>query len=99
MADRDNARVTTEAVELGIKSLAAYASQLEEFRKRGIAKVNGVGETHRDQNYKKFKDYFTPRWKKMEDFKREVEDFQDYLVKQKDIIIRYILEGNRDKQS
>lgn len=93
----DNARITIEAVELGIKSLADYASQLEEFNKKGKAMVAGIGETHRDQNYKKFADYFVPRWKKMEEFKKEVEEFHHYVVKQKEIIIEYIEAGKRNQ--
>ena len=85
----DNARITTQAVELGIKSLTAYAAQIEEFKKKTIACVQQLGQTHRDQNYKKFYDYFTPKWQTMDKFKKEMEEFRDYLEKHKKIIIEY----------
>lgn len=85
----DKARITTEAVEHGIKSLTEYAAQLEEFKKKTIARVAQLGQTHKDQNYLKFYNYFTPKWQTMDKFKKEVEDFRDYLVVHKGIISEY----------
>lgn len=85
----ENARITTEAVELGIKSLTSYAAQIEEFKKKTFARVEQLGQTHKDQNYKKFHDYFTPKWQTMDKFKKEVEVFRDYLVTHKGIIVEY----------
>ena len=48
-----------------------------------------LGDTHKDQNYKVFCDFFEPIWNKMELFKKEIEGFIEYLEVEKKRIEEY----------
>ena len=54
-----------------------------------------LGETHQEQNYKQFCDFFEPVWKKMDSFIKEVDEFRSYLDEEKKILEEYIDAGNK----
>ena len=87
------AYITVEAAELGIKSFTAYSTQLTEFDKNTKAAFLGLGESHRDQNYAKFAQYFTLFWNKVDVFKKEVDNFESYLEIKKKETEDYIAAG------
>lgn len=91
----DNAQTSLEAVDLGIKSFAAYAAQLLEFDKKTKEAVDKLGESHQDQNYEKYCNFFEPVWAKFIIFKQEIEEFQKYLEVEKREIEDYIKTGNK----
>lgn len=92
MAD-SKAYITIEAAELGIKSFAAYSAQLTEFDKNTKAAFLGLGESHRDQNYETFAQYFNLFWSKVDVFKNEVDNFRGYLEEEKKRTEDYINAG------
>lgn len=89
----DNAKVTLDAVVLGIKSFTEYSAQLTEFDKKTREAVDQLGESHQDQNYLKFCDFFEPVWEKMDVFKQEVEEFKNYLEIEKKRLEEYFEAG------
>lgn len=91
----DNAQMSLEAVDLGIKSLVEYSEQISEFSKETLAVLQELGATHRDQNYSKFCDFFEPIWNKMNFFKNEVDAFRSYLEEEKKLLEEYIETGNK----
>ena len=91
----DNAQVSLEAVILGISSFKAYAEQLSDFDKKTREAVDVLGQTHQDQNYKFFCDFFVPVWAKVDIFKKEVEEFQKYLEVEKKYLEEYIEAGKK----
>lgn len=91
----DNAQMTLDAVVLGIKSFTEYAAQLAEFDKKTKEAVDQLGESHKDQNYLKFCDFFEPVWDKMDIFKQEVEEFKNYLDIEKKRLEDYFVAGNK----
>lgn len=91
----DNAKMTLDAVVLGIKSFTEYAAQLAEFDKKTKEAVDQLGESHQDQNYLKFCDFFEPVWAKMDIFKQEVEEFKNYLDIEKKRLEDYFVAGNK----
>lgn len=91
----DNAKTSLEAVELGIKSFAAYAAQLMEFDKKTKEEIDKLGQTHEDQNYEQYCAFFEPVWAKVDIFKKEIEEFQKYLESEKKDIEEYIRIGKK----
>ena len=57
--------------------------------------VDQLGESHQDQNYLKFCDFFEPVWAKMDIFKQEVEEFKNYLDIEKKRLEDYFVAGNQ----
>ncbi|MCQ2244696.1 MAG: hypothetical protein MJZ32_10620 [Bacteroidaceae bacterium] len=80
MGTINGAHNTVEALELGIKSLEAYAAKLVEFDQKTKEAAKYLGTTHRDQNYEKFYNTFVPFWKNVDNFKNHVDEYKDYLV-------------------
>lgn len=76
--------ITDDALEVGIESLKHYSDQLTEFDKKTKEAFAVLGQTHRDQNYEEFRKYFLPFWSKVEEWKKEVDVFDNYLVKKKE---------------
>ena len=95
MGKFDNAKTSLEAVELGIKSFGEYSEQLSEFNKETYDVLQELGETHQDQNYENFCNFFEPVWKKMDSFIKEVDEFRNYLNQEKEILVEYIDTGNK----
>ena len=94
MTQDNNAQTNLDAVNLGIKSFQEYSAQLTEFDKNTKAAFEGLGQSHRDQNYVKFSQYFTAFWSKVDVFKKEVDAFEHYLEVEKKYLEEYIQKGN-----
>lgn len=89
MTDKE-AQTNLTAVNLGINSFKEYSARLLEFDKNTKAAFQNLGQTHRDQNYVEFQNYFDPFWNKVETFKKEIDEFENYLEIEKKYLEEYI---------
>lgn len=86
MTDKSKSHITTDAVTPCIDSLNQYSEELKSFYERTITSFNNLGDTHKDQNYSKYEQYFNDFWPLIEEFRTEVERFNQYLIEKSNYI-------------
>lgn len=86
MSDKSKSHITTDAVTPCIDSLNQYNEELKSFYDKTITSFTDLGDSHKDQNYERFEEYFNDFWPVIEQFRSEVERFNGYLVEKSDFI-------------
>lgn len=79
MATNTKAHLTREACEFIIGKLANYGNCLIESDRKMQNALNKLSESHRDQNFARFDDAFTPLWEDILKFKEAVDRFGEHM--------------------
>lgn len=87
MAEITKAHITTEACDFMIGKLENYSNCLVESDRKMNDALNTLSETHRDQNFTRFDDKFTPLWEDIQKFKEAVDSFREHMKSLKEKII------------
>ena len=90
---RQDAEYNLQATVNCIDSLTQYERQLVEIDKFSKTALAALGQTHKDQNYKTFVDFYIPHWKRIESYTKEIGLFRTFLIEEKKIIEDYINAG------
>ena len=56
--------------------------------------LNDVNQTHQDQNFETFTEFFTPLWNRIVPFTEEINHFRQFLIDKKTFLEGYINAGN-----
>lgn len=88
MATNTTAHLTTEACEFIIGKLANYGNCLIESDRKMQNALDKLSESHRDQNFARFDDAFTPLWADVLNFKDAVDRFGEHMETLKGKILR-----------
>ena len=92
--NKETAQYNIEATVNCISALETYSKQLVDFNTRTRQAVAHLSETHQDQNFKTFTDFFTPLWNRITPFTEEINNFRQFLVEKKKFLENYISAGN-----
>lgn len=92
--DKETAQYNLEATVNCINSLETYSKQLVEFNTRTRQAVGRLGQTHQDQNFETFTEFFTPLWNRIVPFTEEINRFRQFLIDKKTFLEGYINAGN-----
>lgn len=79
MAGITKAHITTEACEFMIGKLENYSNCLVASDKKMNDALEKLSESHRDQNFVRFDDAFTPLWEDIQKFKEAVDHFREHM--------------------
>ena len=79
MAENTKSHLTTEACEFIIGKLATYGNCLIESDRKMQNTLDKLSESHRDQNFARFDDEFTPLWADILKFKEAVDRFGEHM--------------------
>jgi len=79
MATNTKAHLTTEACEFIIGKLDNYGNCLIESDRKIQNALDKLSESHRDQNFARFDDAFTPLWADILKFKEAVDRFGEHM--------------------
>ncbi|MDP0530673.1 hypothetical protein NLB58_02125 [Porphyromonas gingivalis] len=89
MATNTKAHLTTDACEFIIEKLANYGNCLKDSDRKMQNALDKLSESHRDQNFTRFDEAFTPLWADILRFKEAVDMFGKHM----EILKKKIQEG------